>query len=318
MDSIKKTAIERMQELTDQAKERLDADSQVQKPHLSRIKDEKAFFIADIFDTVTYRNDIASMEYPLFALQAGDRKLRLYEYQGLKITIAPNVYGMATIHDKDILIYCISKMYQAIYEGEEIHRTIRFTIYDYLKSTNRGTSGRDYERTKDALNRLKGTSISIESENKQERIFHTFGLLDDARAIEEKDGRMIRVEVTISKWLYQSVQNKKVLSISPDYFRLRKPLDRRIYELARKHCGHQEVFKISLDLLRKKSGTTTILRDFRKAIRSLAASDDLPDYAVQYDDKKDMVIFYNRDINIQINSNKHKTKQTIKRLLKNM
>lgn len=318
MDSTKKSAIERMQELTDKAQKRLDADSTSNKSHLSPIKDENSFFIADIFDTVTYRDDLASMEYPLFALKAGDTSMRVYEHDGLKITIAPSAHGMATIHDKDIWIYCISKMCQAVYEHADISRTVHFTLYDYLKSTNRLINGRTYALAKDALNRLAGTRITIESENKKERIFHNFGLLEEAKMIEDKDGRMVRAKIVMPQWLFQSVEDKKLLAISPDYFRLRKPLDRRIYELARKHCGHQCEFKIGLDLLRKKSGTTTILREFRRAIKSLAASDDLPNYAIQYDNENDMVIFTNRDEKIHQKANEAKAKKAIKSLVKSI
>lgn len=296
-DFTDNNAFERIKKRAKLAEKMLADEKDKKKTHLSNMKHPQAdFFIADIFDTVTYRDDLASMEYPLFALKAGDTKIREYHHDGINITIKPTADGIATIHDKDIWIYCISKMCQAIYEGKKASKTVRFTIYDYLKSTNRGVSGEYYKKAKESLDRLKGTSIKVESENKKERIARGFGLLEEWVVVEEKDGRMIRVEVTLPEWLYRSVLSHQVLSLSPDYFRLRKPLDRRIYELARKHCGHQASFKISLDLLRKKSGTTAVLREFKRAIKSLAESNDLPDYSVSYDDKKDMVIFSNRNL----------------------
>jgi len=263
--------------------------------HLSPIKHpQKDFFIADIFDAVTFRSDISSMEYPLFALKAGDTNSRKYQYQGISIEINPNRFGIATIHDKDIWIYCISKLMQGIFEKKEISRTVRFTIYDYLVTTNRLVNGATYELTKNALDRLAGTRIRIETENDNERKTKGFGLIEMWEVVEKKDGRMVRVEVTLPDWLYHSITNKKVLSISSDYFRLRKPLDRRIYELARKHCGNQSLWKISLDLLHKKSGSTANLRKFRMNIKSLAESNELPDYQVSFDIDKDMVIFKNK------------------------
>jgi len=268
------------------------------KTHLSPIKHrQQDFFIADIFDALTFRSDIASMEFPLFALKAGDFKTVKYTLQNFKTVVAPNAeYGRATIHDKDIWIYCISKLQQAISEGKEISRTIRFTIYDYLVTTNRQVNGRTYELTKNALNRLSGTRITTEIETAKKKEATGFGLIDTWRIIEEKEGRMIRVEVTLPNWLYRSITTTELLKISSDYFRLRRPLDRRIYELARKHCGNQKEFKINLDLLHKKSGSTAPLPKFRMNIKSLVASNDLPDYFIQYDDKKDMVIFNNRNI----------------------
>jgi len=185
---------------------------------------------------------------------------------------------------------------EAINQGEEVNRTIHFTVYDYLVTTNRATSGAQYERAKQALERLKGTSISIQSETKTDRLAGGFGLIEDWTIVEKKDGRMVRVSMTLPRWLYRSIVETQVKKISPDYFRLRKPLDRRIYELASKHCGNQKEFRINLDLLHKKSGSTAPLPKFRMNIKSLSNSNDLPDYFIQYDDKKDMVIFNNRNI----------------------
>ncbi|MBA4143306.1 MAG: replication initiator protein A [Nitrosospira sp.] len=43
--------------------------------------------------------------------------------------------------------------------------------------------------------------------------------------------------------LYNVVQAHEVLKINPSHFRLRKPIERRLYELARKHCGNQAHFE---------------------------------------------------------------------------
>ena len=84
-----------------------------------------------------------------------------------------------------------------------------------------------------------------------------------------------------------------IVKISPNYFRLRKPLDRRIYELARKHCGKQRSWSISIELLHKKTGSTAPIRNFKIAIKSLVESNDLPDYKLEYDIEKNIVIFRN-------------------------
>jgi len=266
--------------------------------HLAPIKHrQKDFFIADLFDTVRFKDDIASMEHPLFALKAGDIRERYYEYDNTKISISPSVkIGLATIHDKDIWLYCISKLMQAINDDKEISRTIRFTIYDYLVTTNRATSGSQYEFTKYSLERLKGTSITIERIIDNRRLATGFGLIDDWTIVEEKDGRMVRIEVTLPKWLYQSITEKKVLTISSDYFRLRKPLDRRIYELARKHCGNNKQWLFNLDTLHKKTGSTASTKEFRRAIKSLSQSDELPDYHIHYDRDKDQILFKPREL----------------------
>lgn len=263
---------------------------------------QKDFFVADILDAAP-KDDMASMEHPLFALKAGDKRVRTYERNGVKVVIKPGSDGCATIHDKDIWIYCISQMVEAMNRGREnVERTVRFTAYDFLTVTNRPVAGVGYQRMGDALARLAGTRIETNIRTPGYRERGGFGLIDSWRIIErDQDDRMVAVEVTLPDWLYRSIQSKHVLTLSPDYFRLRKPLDRRIYELARKHCGtKQSRWKIGLATLHEKSGSTDALRNFREAIRKLIESNELPDYLIEFDTPTDMVTFYPRAMSYQI------------------
>lgn len=251
------------------------------------------FFIADILDAAP-KDDQASMEHPLFALRAGDHKVRVYERRGHSVTVKPGYDGCATIHDKDVWIYAISQLVAAADRGrKDIGRTVRFTAYDFLVSTNRDASGRAYERLANALARLRETSIetNIETDGKRER--SGFGLIDAWRVIErDGDDRMVAVEVTLPDWLYRAVQARQVLTLSRDYFRIRKPLDRRIYELCRKHCGAQSKWRATIKTLHEKSGSRASLREFRRSIKTLALSGELPDYRTVFDNAADAVTFY--------------------------
>jgi hypothetical protein len=106
-------------------------------------------------------------------------------------------------------------------------------------------------------------------------------LIDSWEILRKARGwRMILVTVTLSDWIYRSVLSRSVLTLSRDYFALRKPLERRVYEIARKHCGRQAEWRIGLETLLKKSGSTSPRRVFRKMIRDIAAEDGLPDYTL--------------------------------------
>lgn len=254
---------------------------------------QRDFFVADIFDAVP-KDDIASMEHPLFALKAGDKRQRVYERNGITVAVRPGYDGCATIHDKDVWIYCISQLVAAMNDGRAVNRTVRFIAYDFLVSTNRRTDGDAYERMKDALDRLRSTSINTTIEIDGYREARGFGLVDHWRVVEEKVGRMVAVEVTLPEWLWRSVQSMQVLTISRDYFRIRKPLDRRLYELARKHCGNQSKWLVSLAVLHEKCSSSSSTKEFRRSIRELAQTNDLPDYAVSYNDETDNVTFAKR------------------------
>jgi plasmid replication initiation protein len=253
------------------------------------------FFVADILDAAP-KDDLASMEHPIFALKSGDKSARVYDRKGVTVTVKPGHDGCATIHDKDIWIYCISQLVEAINRGrEDVGRVIRFTAYDFLVTTNRQTSGEGYRLMGEALARLSGTRIetNIETNGKRERA--GFGLIDSWRVIERgRDNRMVAIEICLPDWLCRSVKAMHVVTLNRDYFRLRKSIDRRLYELARKHCGSQSKWCVATKVLHEKSGSRDALRNFRIAVKLLAESDELPDYRITFDQEKDMVKFYNR------------------------
>lgn len=266
------------------------------KPLLPVRHPERDFFACNIFDALPYfKDDMASMEHPVFSLSTKpDTRTLHYEHNGNSITIFPSTLGLATIHDKDILIYCASYLRAAMNEGETPSRIVRFTAYDFFFSTNRLTTGRAYQLFKESLNRLRGTVINTSIKTGGLTIEEGFGIIDFWRAVkEDKSGRVIAAEIKVSDWFYNAILANELLTISRDYFRLRKPIERRIYELARKHCGDSASFKIGLDKLHKKIGTTAELRKLRFQIRAMEKTNHLPDYEISMTD--DMVTFTNRN-----------------------
>lgn len=254
---------------------------------------QRDFFVADILDAAP-KADLASMEHPLFALKSGDKRIRRYEHRGATIEIQPGTKGLATIHDKDVWIYCVSHLVEAMNRGrKDVGRTVRFTGYDFLTSTHRQTSGQGYLLLAEALERLKGTTVVTNVSSAGRRARSGFGLLDAFEVVERgPDDRMVAVSVTLPDWLYGSVEAKQMLTLSRAYFRIRKPLDRRLYELARKHCGSQARWTVSVGVLYKKSGSTSALKKFRFNVKTLSERNELPDYRVVLDARADMVTFY--------------------------
>ncbi|WGW06072.1 replication initiator protein A [Tropicibacter oceani] len=237
------------------------------------------FFVCDIFGA-SPKDDLGSMEHPIFSLSTRpDRRILSYAHNGVQVEVTPSVRGRATIHDKDILIYCISQLVAALNAGRAISRRLTLRAHDLLVATNRDTSGDSYTRLKEAFERLAGTRITTNLETGGVETTSGFGLIE-AWEIRRRSrgGRMISVSVTLSDWLFRAVQAKSVLTLSRDYFRLRKPLERRVYELARKHCGRQPEWQISTATLHKKSGSAAPVRVFRAALRRMAAENHLPDY----------------------------------------
>ncbi len=244
------------------------------------------FFVCDILGA-SPKDDLGSMEHPMFSLATRpDRNIRSYTHNGMQVTVTPSVRGRATIHDKDILIYCISQLMAALNAGREITRTLRLTAHDFLLATNRDTGGDSYTRLREAFERLAGTRITTNISVGGEETTSGFGLIESWEIVRRtkpkggREGRMVSVSITLSEWLFRAVQAKSVLTLSRDYFGLRKPLERRLYELSRKHCGNQREWRIKLPLLHEKAGSDAPVRVFRAAVRRMIESDNLPDYTL--------------------------------------
>jgi plasmid replication initiation protein len=255
-------------------------------------------FICDVADAVL-KDVMAHMEHPFYSLsKKPETNIRRYEHNGSWIEITPSVKGLATIYDKDILIYCISQIMAKLKINKDapVSPRVRINTRDLLVFTNRGTSGKDYTALVEAIDRLAGTRISTNIKTSDEEQYDTFGLIETA-SIRRKhglDGRLLWCEVKLSDWVFNAIRSQEVLTLHRDYFRLRKPIERRVYEIARKHCGQQDEWKIGLLNLLKKTGSQSPLKRFRQMTRDLVDFDHLPDYSVTFDAETDMVTFRNR------------------------
>ncbi|MEL6587816.1 MAG: replication initiator protein A [Pseudomonadota bacterium] len=239
-------------------------------------------FLCDVLEAIP-KGDMATMEHPVFSLSTRpDLRILSYAHNGAEITVTPSVKGLATIHDKDILIYCVSQLMAAVNAGRDVARVVHLKAADLLAACGRESSGDGYRRLRDAFERLAGTRITTNIVTGTREVTTGFGLIESWEIVRRtRGGRMISVAVTLSDWLFQAVLAKSVLTLSRDYFGLRKPLERRVYELARKHCGRQPAWRISVEVLHKKSGSASPRRVFRKMLRDMAAADALPDYHLE-------------------------------------
>lgn len=259
------------------------------------------FFVLDALD-VAPRSDMASMEHPIFSLSTKPETRPLkYCHGNIGVEIIPSVVGLPTVFDKDVLIYCISRlvaMKDVMKDKDKefkIGPRIRLTTHDLLVQTNRPTNNLGYERLGPALDRLKGVTIKTNIKTGDSMTTRGFGLINEFeynRKGSMFSDRLRYLEIELSDWLFRAIDAYEVLPISRDYFRLRRPLDRRVYELARKHCGHQSQWRVSAEVLQKKSGSNSPDKKFAFYLRHLAASNHLPDYTMTIED--DQAVFWRR------------------------
>ena len=215
-------------------------------------------YIADL----NFRDQREMMERPFFSL-AKTKRMKPIDYNSpdgkLWVHVSANPdYGMATIWDADILIYCASMLADMARRGQnDIPRTLNIMPYDLLRAIGRPTTGRAYELLGQALDRLVSTTIktNIRAENRREA---TFSWLDGwTQLVDEKTERSRGMTLEISNWFWEGVLMKGgVLSIDRAYFDISGGRERWLYKVARKHAGGmgEGGFAISMPTLFEKSG----------------------------------------------------------------
>ncbi|MEB0083899.1 replication initiator protein A [Glaciimonas sp. Gout2] len=263
-------------------------------------------FVANLLG-YTLKDDTATMEAPLFSLSTKpdmDTWSWISPDKKKWLEVTPSSIGRATIHDKDLLIYLTSQVVAAMNDAARCSakmpsRCIRFTLHDFLIATGRDTAGKSYASVKSTIDRLSGTRLktNIEMGNIDWRT--SFRLIEPTDHVIEMDINGIKrtksIEITLSEWLYRALERKKILTITPHYFMLRKPLEKRLYEIARKHVGEQSEWFIKEDNLRAKTGSKANIREFRRMLNAIIDDDNIPDYrmATRRSEKgENMVRFY--------------------------
>jgi len=253
-------------------------------------------FVCDIADA-TLKDIMQDMEYPFYTLsKKPDTSVRRFTHGENWLEITPSVKGIATIYDKDILIYAISQLIAKLNKGEKVSNRVRINCHELLMFANRGTSGKDYNAVCEAIDRLAGTRITTNIKSGGEEQYSNFGLIEagSVRRKDGLDGRIQWVELKLSDWVFNAIRANEVLTLHRDYFRLRKPIERRVYEVARKFCGRQSKWTISIANLHKRSGSRGSIKEFRRALRALAETNHLPDYTVKLNAAAGDITFYNR------------------------
>jgi plasmid replication initiation protein len=258
---------------------------------------QRDFFILDLSDVMP-KDDLASMEHPLFSL-ATKPDMRHLEYRNgdHRLKIVPSGVGLPTIFDKDILIFCISQLMHRRNRGEKIGKRVRFSARELSIATNRPIGGNHYKRLEQAFHRLMGTTFQTDIVTGGTREKRFFSLIESGSGFVMRDGgtegsswRLDYCEVILSDWVMRAIETNEVVTISNDYFRLRRPLERRIYEIVRKHCGEQKRWQIGLENLQNKTGSNAPLKKFRHNIRQVIEDDHLPFYNAELTED-DLVIF---------------------------
>jgi plasmid replication initiation protein len=236
------------------------------------------------------QNDRNVMAFPWFSLAKIVRSTPIeYRDRRVELTVAPGPAGLPTAWDKEFLVYVVSLMAQKLERGESVERTFTFAAADFFRVAGIGASGRSYERIEGALDRLQSVSIRTNIETGGELTKGFFSWLDEAEMVYrdtgevDRDGAPVRVldrvTVTVCRWLWRAVQaDRQLYAYDPRFFDL-PPLEQRLYEIARAHCG-KAGFRMWLDRLQACVGSEDRPAKFKAKLVEIAQRrQPLPGYS---------------------------------------
>lgn len=224
------------------------------------------------------------MAYPFFSL-AKSRRTAPIDFRSGGITVrveGTQEHGIATIWDADILIWAASQIVEARDAGIRPSRRMQATPYEILRFIGRGTSLRDYQRLKAALDRLQSTTIATSIRETTGRRLHRFSWINEWKERTDAKGAPLGLELILPDWFFAGVLDEAlVLTIDRAYFKLTGGIERWLYRLVRKHGGKQrDGWQFDFPYLYRKSGSLAQPRDFARDLRLLAARQSLPGYVL--------------------------------------
>lgn len=232
------------------------------------------------------KNERTVMAYNFFSLEKGKvAQLPTYDDGQIRIEVrAPESCGVATIYDKEFLIYVASLIQDKLNRGEVVNSAVTFTGHDFFRVCRVSPGGSTYDRISGALERLQGTQIKTNIETGGEGTDEWFSWVKSARAEYRKNASgervLKRVTLELCDWLHRAIlKDNRMLTYDPAYFDL-SPLQKRLYEIARAHCGYQRGFRIRLEKLQKRVGSARELKKFAQDLRALSSKrpSALPEY----------------------------------------
>lgn len=273
--------------------------------------DQLMFFVPSVHDA-PLKDDVNLMDVAPFSLSKTKRDgIIRYDLKDCVITVEGGAEtGIANAYDYDIFLNMVS------YLAEEMRRfraaeksgrrpslpsrIYRPTAAQILKFCRRGQGGKQYEELESALDRLQATRIKIVNLGAgSRRDAEAFPLIGRYKAVSRTaHDKIEQVEIAIPDWVYDGVVEPagkpSILTLSPDYFLIAKPIAKFIYRLARKAAGQTEAW-YKLEDLRHRSGSQLPMRKFRQTVQEIVAGtkdEPLPDYDLTLREGRDGLVLH--------------------------
>lgn len=226
------------------------------------------------------------MLHSFFALEAKRTDPIEYKADGVEIVVQGTKSGIATINDKEILVYICSIASQKLARGEQVSQKFRFTAHDFFSVTGKTPGGKTYRYFAVALERLQGTQIktNLITGGRRERTW--FSWLKSARletAVWSNGHEAMKaIEVELCDWLWRAIIDDKATLISSEGYFYLPPLERKLYEVGYAECADHATTAVPLEEVRRRMGVTTDLRHFRHNLGKTITKGSLKGFVIEF------------------------------------
>ena len=194
------------------------------------------------------------MQYPFFSLSKKKRCTPITfedKNKGISIKVlGTQERGIANIFDLDVLIFIASHLMAAKNRGQDTSPEIQVSKYQLLEFVEKGTSGREYQNLRSALDRLQETSVETTIRQGDRKTRWKFSWISDWTEVADKNGRIQGIRFRLNDWIYKGiVEENLILTIDRNYFHLDEGLERFLYRIARKIAGNKRELLMKMSTL---------------------------------------------------------------------
>jgi plasmid replication initiation protein len=243
------------------------------------------------------------LAFPLFDLsKSGSKKRIAYSHNSVWFEVlAVEGQGVATLYDRDLLLYAGTLLIEKLERGENSGNAVVFSARDFYRIAGRVDGGRSaggsaYDRLEKAVERLKGSLIKTNAEVSGRGSKVMFNWLESGSGFTYEldssgERRLKHIRVVLNPWICEALRsNRRLLAVHKRYFEL-KPVSRRLYDLARVHCGDAETswstWRTSIGQLLTETGADMTLSQLKRYLVAVEQEDSLLEYRVRVLDEFD-------------------------------
>lgn len=282
-------ATRREQEVADRKASKAEEEgikvASIELPDTFDVPAQLELFALEILDfEFSLKDEIDGMTLPIFAINQKSQQDKLYtwiRHDGKVKMRVEAVAGRPTQHDKDLVIFVISALMHEYNVSGKVPDVIDMHTRHYLIGTDRQVGGSQYSQFEGTLKRIQHMTVVVDTDNDDgtKTINKQFAYFTGSEVIvKSKTDQVLAVRLKISDWLKGQISNKNVLTMNRDYFKLSGSLERRLYEIARKHCGRQGLWRVTLPVLCNMTGSASTLKLFKQQLGRIIEADSIPDY----------------------------------------